>query len=141
MRQSRMVQLPMTMGLLEICHPCPNSRRGRKGRCCQWPSSRYPLGPVWRNASDELGEIFLVDVLSLQLPVEPDEKIGILISNGHFDENTERAIEGWHTVQKRDHDWTFRYMHLDSIVNWTLGNGLVSELRKALIDLGIAIND
>jgi hypothetical protein len=97
--------------------------------------------PVWRNASHELEEMFLVDIPSLQLPAEPNSRVGVLIFNGHFNEFSERVAEGWLRDQKRYHDRSFRFMHINDIVNWILRNGLVSALRRALAEFGIGIID
>ena len=97
--------------------------------------------PIWRNTSDELEEMFLVDVPSLQLPAEPNSRIGILIFNGHFNEFAEPAADGWLRAQRRYHDRTFRFMHINVIVDWIFRNGLMSALRKALAEFGIPIID
>jgi len=97
--------------------------------------------PVWRNASDELEEIFLVDLPTLQLPAEPNSRIGVLIFNGHFNEFAEPAAAGWLRAQRLYHDRTFRFMHIDVLVDWILRNGLMSALRKALAEFGIPIID
>jgi hypothetical protein len=95
--------------------------------------------PAWRSISHQLEEMFLVDVPSPQLPAEPDMRIGILIFNGHFNEPAERAAEGWLRVQRQYRERTFRFMHINVMVDWILRNGLMSALRRALDEFGILI--
>jgi hypothetical protein len=95
--------------------------------------------PIWRQTSPELEEMFQVDMPSLQLPSEPQSIEGILIFNGHFNVYAEPVAEGWREEQARDHNRTFRFMHIDSIVKWVIGNGLPGTLRKALKELDIPI--
>ena len=97
--------------------------------------------PTWRQVSHQLEEMFQVDIPSLQLPEEPDLRIGILIFNGHFNEPAELAAEGWLRVQRRYRERTFRIMHLNTMVDWILRNGLMSALRKALDEFGIPVID
>lgn len=94
---------------------------------------------AWHQTSPQLEDMFLVDVPSLQLPSEPDTIEGILIFNGHFNPYAEPVAQGWVEKQARDDHRTFRFMHLDQIVTWITGHGLLSELRKALKELGIPI--
>jgi hypothetical protein len=95
--------------------------------------------PVWRSASDELEEMFLVPLSELQLPNAPDELEGVLIFNGHFNQHVEPVALGWRDEQARVHGRKFIFMHIDSIIDWIVRKGLVTELRKALEEQGIDI--
>jgi hypothetical protein len=46
-------------------------------------------------------------------------------------------MEGWFDAQKRDHNRDFKFMHLDSLVNWIINDRLVNELRAVLDELDI----
>ena len=95
--------------------------------------------PVWSKARDELEEMFQVDIRTVQLPIEPDDRVGILVLNGHLKDYVEPVVEGWLAEQKRDHHRSFEVMHLDAIVKWIVDNRLLSDLREALAELGIPV--
>lgn len=59
--------------------------------------------PVWRTARAELEEIFQVELPTVQLPVEPIRRVGVLIFNGHLNTNVEPAVHGWLAEQQDDH--------------------------------------
>jgi len=92
----------------------------------------------WPKARNELEEMFQVDMSSVQMPVEPDRREGVLIFNGHVNPYVEPVVDGWLQEQRKDHHRSFTIMHLDSIVRWIVDNSLVSELRQALVEFGIA---
>jgi hypothetical protein len=94
----------------------------------------------WAKARDELAEMFQVDMSSIQLPVKPDRREGILVFNGHINPYVEPVVEGWIKEQEDDHHRSYRTMHLDSIVRWIAEDNLVNELRQALAELGIGID-
>lgn len=91
--------------------------------------------PVWRTARAELEEIFQVELPTVQLPVEPIRRVGVLIFNGYLNTNVEPAVHGWLAEQRDDHKRSFIIMHLDRIPDWILRNGLINELRSALQEL------
>jgi hypothetical protein len=93
--------------------------------------------PVWSKAREELEEMFQVDMSSVQLPIEPDDREGILIFNGHLKEYVELVVEGWLAEQARDHHRSFAIMHLDAIIKWIVDNRLLNDLHEALAELGI----
>jgi hypothetical protein len=95
--------------------------------------------PVWRKSRDELEEMYQVELPAVQLSVEPDEREGILIFNGHLNANVEPIVEGWLAEQLNDHGRRFRLMNIDQIVNWVVQNNLISDLRQALDEAGVAI--
>jgi hypothetical protein len=96
---------------------------------------------VWRKARDELEEMFQVDMSSVQLPLVPDNREGILIFNGHLNPYVEPVVTGWLAEQKRDHNRSITIMHIDRVVKWIVNNGLINELRHALDELQIPILD
>jgi hypothetical protein len=93
----------------------------------------------WPKAREELEEMFQVDISSVQLPAEPDDREGILIFNGHISAWVEPVVEGWLKEQRDDHHRSFRIMHLDEIVTWIVRGGLINELRQALDELDIPV--
>jgi hypothetical protein len=93
----------------------------------------------WPKARDELEEMFQVDMSAVQMPVGPDDREGILVFNGHLNPYVEPVVDGWLQEQRKDHRRTFTIMHLDSIVRWIVNKNLLSDLREALAELGIAI--
>ena len=94
----------------------------------------------WPKARDELEEMFQVDMSAVQMPVEPDNREGIVVFNGHLNPYVEPIVGGWLQEQRKDHRRTFTIMHLDSIVRWIVNNNLISELREVLAELGIAVD-
>ena len=94
----------------------------------------------WAKARDELAEMFQVDMSTVQLPVNPDRREGVLVFNGHINPYVEPVVEGWIKEQRDDHRRSYKTMHLDSIVRWIAEDNLVTELRQALAELGIAID-
>jgi len=93
----------------------------------------------WPKAHEELEEMFLVEMDDVQLPVAPDDRVGILIFNGHFSEYVEPVVKGWLKEQREDHHRSYRMMHLDEIVTWIVRGGLINELRQALAELDIPV--
>jgi len=94
---------------------------------------------VWRTARAELEEMFLMDVPPVQLPIEPTRQEGILIFNGHLNTHVEPVVDKWIAEQKRAYGRPFRIMHLEMIVDWIMGKGLLVELRHALEELDIPV--
>jgi hypothetical protein len=93
----------------------------------------------WPKARDELEEMFQVDMTTVQLPTEPDDREGILVFNGHLSAYLEPVVDGWLKEQRDDHHRSFRIMHLDEIVTWIVRGGLINELRQALSELDIPV--
>lgn len=94
----------------------------------------------WAGSRDQLEEMFQVDMSSLQLPVRPNRREGVLVFNGHIHPYVEPVVEGWIKEQQDDHHRQFTIMHLDSIVRWIAESNLVNELRQALTELSIGID-
>jgi hypothetical protein len=96
--------------------------------------------PKWREAREELEEMFTVDMNRFQLPVAPDRVEGHLVTNGHANLFAERVMEGWFKDQ-RARGRSVEFMHLDALVTWISKDGLVNELRAALKEQGISIDE
>jgi hypothetical protein len=77
--------------------------------------------------------MFQVDMSTVQLPIAPDERAGVLIFNGHLKDYVEPVVEGWLAEQRRDHHRSFEILHLDAIVKWIVDSRLLSDLREALV--------
>jgi hypothetical protein len=86
--------------------------------------------PDWRIARRQLEEMFQVEMSTFQLPALPDTVEGILICNGHAHPIVEPAMAGWFAEQKRDHGRSFRFMHLDDLVQWIDSQRLYSAFRQ-----------
>jgi hypothetical protein len=94
----------------------------------------------WRQAKEELEEMFLVPLSTLLVPADPvPEREGILICNGHPGPYVTPVMEGWFDVQKRDHGRNISLVHLDGLVQWIERDNLVVELRAVLCELGIPV--
>ena len=91
----------------------------------------------WRESRNELEEMYQVPLASLQIGVEVDERVGILVCNGHANPHAEPVMAGWFAEQVRDHHRQFQFMHLDKLVNWIIDNRLINEFRAVLDELGI----
>jgi hypothetical protein len=95
----------------------------------------------WRESKDELEEIFLVPMNSLQLPVTPDRIEAVLLTNGHANQHVEPVIDGWINTQWSDHQRKIEFMHIDAFVDWIAEHNLVNELRTALRERCIKIGE
>ncbi len=94
--------------------------------------------PVWRNATHELEEMFLVPLASIQVQEPVDEREGILVCNGHANPYVEPIIGPWIEEQARAHGRRFKFMHLDDLVNWIVKDRLVNEFRVVATELGLS---
>lgn len=95
--------------------------------------------PKWRESKDELEEMFLVNVPSLQLPVPPDRIEGILLCSGHANVHVEPVMDAWLREQKEKHGRNIEFYHLDRIINWITNDRLVNDFKSALGEQGIQI--
>jgi len=85
--------------------------------------------PVWRTAQHELEEMYLVPLDELQINGKIDSREGILLCNGHANTHVEPLIGPWIKEQARAYGRVFKFMHLDDLVNWITGRGLVNEFK------------
>ena len=74
--------------------------------------------PVWRTARAELEEIFQVELPTVQLPVEPIRRVGVLIFNGYLNTNVEPAVHGWLAEQRDDHKRSFIIEVFSARMSW-----------------------
>ena len=95
--------------------------------------------PVWRNASSELEEMFLVPLSDLQVPEPVDVRKGILLTNGHANSNVTPVMDGWFKEQREVHKRDIEFMHLDSFVQWIMKYRLINEFKAALNELGLEV--
>jgi hypothetical protein len=93
--------------------------------------------PVWRNATHELEEAFLVPLESIQIREPVTEREGILVCNGHANPYVEPLIGPWIVEQARAYGRRLRFMHLDDLVNWIVNDRLVNEFRTIATELGL----
>jgi hypothetical protein len=93
----------------------------------------------WRESKDEIEEMFLVPLSSLQLPVVPQRIEGVLVTNGHANPYVEPVIDGWLQSQREDHGRSVEFMHLDGLVDWIAEHRLLNELKRALQEQGIDV--
>ncbi len=93
----------------------------------------------WRDVKPQLEEIFevMLDSINIHHPVQ--DRIAILVCNGHAKPNVEPAMGGWFAAQKRSFGRTFEFMHIDDLVNWILRCGLVSDFRAACTEFRVKI--
>lgn len=92
--------------------------------------------PTFRDARQELEDMYLVPLPTLQISGEIAEREGILVFNGHPNANVEPVMQGWLNEQTKM-GRKFKFMHLDDLVNWIVDNRLTTELRKVLAELKI----
>jgi hypothetical protein len=95
----------------------------------------------WRISKEELEEMFLVKIPSLQLPRKPDRVVGILVCNGHANPYVEPVIDAWISEQQEKNARSVEFHHLDTIVDWIADHLLVNELKLALAEQNISITD
>jgi hypothetical protein len=74
--------------------------------------------PTWRESKDEMEQIFLVPLTSLQLPVAPQQIEGVLVPSGHANLYVEPLIDGWLREQRETHKRIVQFLHLDALVDW-----------------------
>ena len=95
--------------------------------------------PVWAEERRELEDMFLVPLSDFQLHDDPTVVEGILLCNGHCNPYVQPVMDGWFEEQARDHQRQIRFEHLDDLVGWITRERLVTELRAALDEYGVAI--
>jgi len=93
--------------------------------------------PVWRNATYELQEMFLVPLASIQVQEPVAEREGILVCNGHANTYVEPLIGPWIEEQARAYGRRFKFVHLDDLVNWIVNDRLVNEFQTIAKELGL----
>lgn len=93
--------------------------------------------PKWREARDEMEEMFLVPLPALQIGGRVDAREGILVCNGHANLHAEPVMEAWFEEQRRTSGRTFEFMHLDGLVHWIEEERLINEFKLALSEIGI----
>ena len=93
----------------------------------------------WRGCREQLEEMFLVPIPSLQLPAEPTQTIGVLVCNGHANPYVEPVMDAWIREQRQTHERLIEFWHLDGLVDWITDNRLVNELKLALVEQGVPI--
>jgi hypothetical protein len=93
----------------------------------------------WDDAKSELEKMFLVPLSDFQLPAQPTRTEGVLLCNGHCNPYVEPVVKGWFAEQQRVHGWVMSFKHLDHLVSGISANRLISELRSALHECGVAI--
>jgi hypothetical protein len=95
----------------------------------------------WRESKDELEEILLVPLSDFQLPASPQRLEAILVTNGHANPFVEPAMQGWFKEQREQRGRQVTFMHLDELVDWIVEHRLVNELRLALDEQGIDVQE
>jgi hypothetical protein len=95
--------------------------------------------PKWRESRNELEEIFLVPLASLNLPAAPQRIEAVLVTTGHANPYVEPTMTGWFKEQREKHARDVTFMHLDGLVDWIVRDRLVNELRAALEEQGVAV--
>lgn len=93
----------------------------------------------WSESKEELEEMFLVPLTSLQLPIAPQRTEGLLVMNGHVNPYVEPVMDGWLRNQYQDHGRIVKFIHLDVLVDWIVEHRLVNELKVALKEHGVDI--
>jgi hypothetical protein len=92
---------------------------------------------VWRIASHEIEEMFLVRLSDFQIGLNVDAREGILLCNGHANSNVEPIIYGWIKEQERVYGRTVHFMHLDKVVKWIVDERLIGEFRASVRELDL----
>ena len=64
-----------------------------------------------------------------------DERVGILIWNGHADPHVEPVMKAWRDDQRVAFERVYEFMHLDDVVNYILESRLVTAFREALVEV------
>ena len=95
----------------------------------------------WGECRDQLEEMFLVPIPTLQLPVEPTQTFGVLVCNGHANTYVEPVMHAWILEQHQTHERLIEFWHLDRLVDWIADNRLVNELKLALAEQRVPIRD
>jgi hypothetical protein len=91
----------------------------------------------WREIKDQLEEIFLVPLQTVNMTARIDARVGILVCNGHAQPHLDPIMRGWFEAQARDHGRKFEFMHLDDLASWIVRCGLINEFRAALAEFGV----
>ena len=91
----------------------------------------------WREARDELEEIFQVAIPELLLPTAPDVIEGVLVSNGHANPYVEPVMQAWLVEQREKMGRNVQFMHLDRLVAWIFEKRLMNDLKAAMKEVGL----
>ena len=85
----------------------------------------------------QLEEIFQVPLDSPEIPDEIDERVGVLVWNGHINPYADPLVKGWLKEQCDTFGRRYELMHIDRLVNYVTENGLGAALRKGLREEGL----
>lgn len=89
----------------------------------------------WNRCRPQLEEIFQVPLNTFQIHGTVDERVGILIWNGHADPHVEPVMKAWRDDQRVAFERVYEFMHLDDVVNYILESRLVTAFREALVEV------
>ena len=95
--------------------------------------------PIWRNARQELEEMFLVPISDLHLPssINIDSREAILLCNGHANPYVIPVMEGWFKEQRDRFEREVNFMHIDDLVRMIIKDRLINEFRAVLTELNL----
>ena len=93
---------------------------------------------AFRDVRSQLEELFLVPLASVNVTARVDERVGVLVCNGHAQPSVGPVMLGWFDEQLRDHGRRCEFIHLDDLANWIISDRLVSEFRSALAEVGLS---
>jgi hypothetical protein len=93
--------------------------------------------PGWQAVRPQLEEMFLVPLTSMNVTERVDDRIGVLVCNGHAQPNVDPIMVGWFEQELRDHGHRYEFMHLDNLANWIIQGRLYGAFRAALREEGL----
>ncbi len=76
----------------------------------------------------------------MQFPEVPNRVEGILVTNGHANSYAEPAIGAWMDDARKNRGWNVKFMHLDMLVNWIIGERLENEFRQVFDETALMAN-
>ncbi|HVA45555.1 MAG TPA: hypothetical protein VNH11_04140 [Pirellulales bacterium] len=92
----------------------------------------------WRQIRLQLEEMFQVPLDPFQIHDPVEERVAILIWNGHADPHVEPLMAAWKSEQRSAFGRDYEFMHLDDMVNYILENRLITAFRDAIAEINAA---
>jgi hypothetical protein len=89
----------------------------------------------WREVKPQLEEIFLHPLETVNITERIDERIGILVCNGHAKPDADARMVAWFERERVSHGHRYEFLSLDKMASWIIKQRLYGALRTALANV------
>lgn len=89
----------------------------------------------WREVKPQLEEIFLHSLETVNITERIDERIGILVCNGHAKPDADARMVAWFERERVSHGYHYEFLSLDKMARWIIEQRLYSALRTVLANV------